>query len=80
MLSWQELRQAYGRELISLRNEPRFNFLNTLFSVSEALMYMQVTFYKPKPKVCQIASMHFQLKDATRSSNCTFFKALDLAS
>ena len=45
MLTWQELRLSYGRELISLRNEPRFNFLNTLFSVSEALMYMQVKPY-----------------------------------
>ena len=43
MLSWQELRESYGRELVSLRNEQRYTFLNTLFSVSEAVMYMQVS-------------------------------------
>ena len=42
MLSWTELRDAYGRELVSLRNERRYTFLNTLFSVSEAVMYMQL--------------------------------------
>ena len=44
MLSWQELRETYGRELVNLRNEGRWLFLNTLFSVSEAVMYMQVRF------------------------------------
>lgn len=43
MLSWSELRETYGRELVNLRNEERYGFLNTLFSVSEAVMYMQVT-------------------------------------
>ena len=43
MLSWQELRESYGRELVSLRNEQRYTFLNTLFSVSEAVMYMQAS-------------------------------------
>jgi hypothetical protein len=33
---------VYGRELVDLRNENRWEFLNTLFSVSEAVMYMQV--------------------------------------
>lgn len=42
MLSWSELRETYGRELVNLRNEGRYSFLNTLFSVSEAVMYMQV--------------------------------------
>ena len=42
MLSWQEIRDAYGREVVNLRNEGRWVFLNTLFSVSEAVMYMQV--------------------------------------
>lgn len=42
MLSWSELRETYGRELVNLRNEERYGFLNTLFSVSEAVMYMQV--------------------------------------
>jgi hypothetical protein len=34
--------QFYGREVVNLRNEGRWVFLNTLFSVSEAVMYMQV--------------------------------------
>ncbi|KAK9819835.1 hypothetical protein WJX72_002959 [[Myrmecia] bisecta] len=42
MLSWSELRETYGRELVNLRNESRWVFLNTLFSVSEAVMYMQM--------------------------------------
>lgn len=42
MLSWSEIRTTYGRELVNLRNEGRWQFLNTLFSVSEAVMYMQV--------------------------------------
>ncbi len=42
MLTWQEIREVYGREVVNLRNEGRWVFLNTLFSVSEAVMYMQV--------------------------------------
>jgi hypothetical protein len=42
MMSWQEIREFYGREVVNLRNEGRWVFLNTLFSVSEAVMYMQV--------------------------------------
>ena len=42
MMSWQEIREAYGREVVNLRTEGRWVFLNTLFSVSEAVMYMQV--------------------------------------
>ncbi len=42
MLNWQEIRELYGREVVNLRNESRWVFLNTLFSVSEAVMYMQV--------------------------------------
>lgn len=41
LLSWSELRETYGRELVSLRNEARYGFLNTLFSVSEAVLYLQ---------------------------------------
>lgn len=43
IMSWGEVRQVYGRELINLRHESRFVFLNTLFSVSEGVMYMQMT-------------------------------------
>lgn len=32
----------YGRELVDLRKESQWEFLNTLFSVSEAVAYMQV--------------------------------------
>lgn len=35
----------YGRELVDLRKESRWEFLNTLFSVSEAVAYMQVGFF-----------------------------------
>ncbi|KAI3433722.1 hypothetical protein D9Q98_003530 [Chlorella vulgaris] len=42
MLSPGEVRESYGRELVNLRNEGRFVFLNTLFSVSEAVLYMQM--------------------------------------
>ena len=41
-LAAAQVREAYGRELINLRNEQRYVFLNTLFSVSEAVLYMQV--------------------------------------
>lgn len=42
MLTPGEVREAYGRQLINLRNESRYIFLNTLFSVSEAVLYMQM--------------------------------------
>lgn len=42
MMSPAEVREQYGRELVNLRNESRFVFLNTLFSISEAVLYMQV--------------------------------------
>lgn len=34
--------ELYGRELVDLRNERRWEFLNTLFSISESVMFMQV--------------------------------------
>jgi hypothetical protein len=42
MLSAAEVRAAYGRGLVNLREERRWVFLNTLFSVSEAVMFAQV--------------------------------------
>lgn len=42
MLSWADIHSTYGRELVTLRNEGRFEFLNTLFSVSEAVLFCQV--------------------------------------
>ncbi len=44
MMSTGEIPEVYGRELVNLRNESRWTFLNTLFSVSEACMYMQARF------------------------------------
>ncbi|XP_039129348.1 cytosolic purine 5'-nucleotidase [Dioscorea cayenensis subsp. rotundata] len=42
MLSTPAVSEIYGRELVDLRNDSRWEFLNTLFSVSEAVMYMQM--------------------------------------
>ncbi|KAF3685009.1 hypothetical protein T459_31444 [Capsicum annuum] len=42
MLSTREVSEIYGRELVDLRKESRWEFLNTLFSVSEAVAYMQL--------------------------------------
>ena len=53
MMSTGEIREAYGRELVNLRNETRWTFLNTLFSVSEAVMYMQASLLRA---VCGFAS------------------------
>lgn len=39
----------YGRELVDLRKENQWEFLNTLFSVSEAVAYMQVVCLSPGP-------------------------------
>ena len=43
MMGWDEIRAAYGREVVNLRNEGRWAFLNTLFSISEAALYCQVS-------------------------------------
>lgn len=40
-LGFEEQRDVYQRTLVDL-NEPRWLFLNTLFSISEACMYMQL--------------------------------------
>ncbi|GFZ11542.1 HAD-superfamily hydrolase, subfamily IG, 5'-nucleotidase [Actinidia rufa] len=42
MLSNRAVSEMYGRELVDLRKENRWEFLNTLFSVSEAVAYMQM--------------------------------------
>ncbi|KAE8683382.1 HAD-superfamily hydrolase isoform 3 [Hibiscus syriacus] len=42
MLSTQAVSEIYGRELVDLRKESQWEFLNTLFSVSEAVAYMQM--------------------------------------
>ncbi|CAD6213077.1 unnamed protein product [Miscanthus lutarioriparius] len=42
MLSTRAVSEIYGRELVDLQKESRWEFLNTLFSVSEAVMFMQM--------------------------------------
>ncbi|KAF5806246.1 putative 5'-nucleotidase [Helianthus annuus] len=42
LLSTRAVSEIYGRELVDLRKESRWEFLNTLFSVSEAVAYMQM--------------------------------------
>lgn len=42
-LSISAIREIYGLETVSLRDENRYYFLNTFFSVSEANMYLQVS-------------------------------------
>ncbi|GBG83274.1 hypothetical protein CBR_g36889 [Chara braunii] len=42
MLSKKAISQIYGREFVDLRSESRWEFLNTLFSISEAVMFMQM--------------------------------------
>ncbi|KAF9592900.1 hypothetical protein IFM89_018616 [Coptis chinensis] len=42
MLTTRSVSEIYGRELVDLRKESRWEFLNTLFSVSEAVAFMQM--------------------------------------
>ncbi|XP_024371454.1 uncharacterized protein [Physcomitrium patens] len=42
LLSNREISELYGRELVDLRDEGRWEFLNTLFSISESVMFMQM--------------------------------------
>ncbi|KAK9161863.1 hypothetical protein Syun_008204 [Stephania yunnanensis] len=42
MLSTRAVSEIYGRELVDLRKEDRWEFLNTFFSVSEAVAFMQM--------------------------------------
>ncbi|XP_019157538.1 PREDICTED: uncharacterized protein LOC109154129 [Ipomoea nil] len=51
MLSTREVSEIYGRELVDLRKESRWLFLNTLFSVSEAVAYMQDKGVLPSEKL-----------------------------
>jgi HAD superfamily 5'-nucleotidase-like hydrolase len=41
-MSAAEVRTRYGRELVNLKDEERWVFLNTFFSVSEAVLYAQL--------------------------------------
>ena len=62
LMSWSEVRETYGRELVNLRNEGRYTFLNTLFSVSEAVLYMQA---------CTLSSVGCQSPAWQASPLCT---------
>ena len=42
MMKPSEIKDVYGRELVDL-HKSRWHFLNTLFSVSEAVMYAQAS-------------------------------------
>ena len=42
MLSGSEIRTVYGRDVVELRHEDRYEFLNTLFNLSEAAIYQQL--------------------------------------
>lgn len=42
MMTPSEIKDVYGRELVDL-HKSRWHFLNTLFSVSEAVMYAQAS-------------------------------------
>ena len=53
-MSWSEVRETYGRELVNLRNEGRYTFLNTLFSVSEAVLYMQAGLLASCAHLCKL--------------------------
>ncbi len=64
MLDFRETRRAYARVLIDL-NDPRFVFLNTLFSISEACMFAQLVDLSDAGKLA--AKYHYtELHDAVR--------------
>ncbi|KAH9558337.1 hypothetical protein CY35_06G003500, partial [Sphagnum magellanicum] len=42
MLSSHAISEIYGEELVNLRNDSRWEFLNTLFSISESVICMQM--------------------------------------
>jgi hypothetical protein len=42
MLNAREMYQVYGRDLVKYADSSRWKFVNTLFSVSEAVMYSQL--------------------------------------
>jgi len=54
-LPFEDQRHAYSRTLVDLR-EPRWRFLNTLFSTSECCMYMQLVEHFDRGELPRIAS------------------------
>ncbi|KAJ9699962.1 hypothetical protein PVL29_005685 [Vitis rotundifolia] len=61
MLSTRAVSEMYGRELVDLRNESRWVFLNTLFSVSEAVAFMQMVDRLDEGAIsAEIAPLHYK--------------------
>ncbi|KAL6343770.1 hypothetical protein AAG906_027540 [Vitis piasezkii] len=61
MLSTRAVTEMYGRELVDLRNESRWVFLNTLFSVSEAVAFMQMVDRLDEGAIsAEIAPLHYK--------------------
>ncbi|KAE9455037.1 hypothetical protein C3L33_13071, partial [Rhododendron williamsianum] len=67
MLSNRAVSEMYGRELVDLRKENRWEFLNTLFSVSEAVAYMQSWLVSAVGKALFRAHVEGQLKNEIMS-------------
>jgi HAD superfamily 5'-nucleotidase-like hydrolase len=57
MLSPADVQKVYGRELVHLSNS-RWCFLNTLFSVSEGCLFMQVLVSSSSPQLCLLSQCH----------------------
>ncbi len=63
-LAFEALRQAYAREIVDL-SEPRWVFLNTLFSLSEAYMFAQLVDLFDRGELPGISGYH-ELYELTR--------------
>lgn len=69
-LGFQSVRRAYARQLVDL-GDPRYAFLNTLFSISEACIYSQLVAMLDDGKLPEVRD-YAELSDRVR-------EALDLA-
>jgi 5'-nucleotidase len=63
-LAFEALRQTYAREIVDL-SEPRWVFLNTLFSLSEAYMFAQLVDLFDRGEIQGISGYH-ELYELTR--------------
>ena len=70
----QPQRALFTNRTLNLRNEGRFVFLNTLFSVSEAVLYMQASWCESVTHIAQLAySAHTCIAQlAPAAAWCTF--------
>lgn len=66
ILDYDALRSTYRRTIVDL-GEPRYYFLNTLFSISEASMYMQLVVLLDQQKLPGMMN-YSDLLDAVRSN------------